>query len=202
MHSDYYTRPDQWYSVLYLDEDPEVAAVMHSDRHLGKALLSAAQILSMVWFVSSLPHREDVDTVLTLDWTCTKDEPPYGQLAHSDARLFGQRIYFTGHNDHPCIHWASLYGGNYDWLYRLGCALLDEYKFRFGRTHSTTPVLRVLEMKPPGLLATADTWCDAPVVLPPEFVVQENAVESYRKYCKKQNVTFMQYTCREKPEWL
>lgn len=195
----YYRDPERVYNIFYLDDDPEQAARYHCDRHLAKALLWSAQILSMVWFNNSVPKNDVVDSVLSLDWAHPINPPPYGQLAHSDARLAGQRIYFTGGNDHPCVAWAGQYGGNYDWLYRLGMALLAEFRHRFERIHSTQPVLRVLELLPPSLIASACIITPPPPVVPDEFVVRSE-VESYRRYYDK--LTVLNYTNRNRPEWL
>lgn len=192
MNTAYYNQPESFYNVLYFDDNPELCAQWHSDQHLRKGLLWAAQVLSMVWFTQSVPKKEQIDEVLTLEWS--NDKPaPYGQTRWSNAQLCGQRIYFTGHNAHPCVNWASEMGGNYDWLYRLGSSLAAEFRYRYRKIHACEPVTEVLELMPPTLLKSEAQWCDAPVVLPSEF-------KSYKQWYR--SLKGLQYTKRERPSWL
>jgi hypothetical protein len=94
-----------------------------------------------------------------------------------------------------------MYGGNYDWLYRLGCALLAEYRWRLGRIHAFEPVLRALEHIPPWLQESSGTWCDAPLVVPNEFEVG-SVQDSYKNYYRKEKLGVLLYTRRKPPEWL
>ena len=199
MSLDYYRDWDKFYNLYYVDEDPELAAQAVADQHLCKSIVWAAQVLSMAWYTLSLPARGDIDAVLTLDWSKDGQEP-YGQLKWSNARLFDTRIYFTGHNSHPHIEWASTYGGNYQWLYRFASCCLEQLRANLGRIHSATPCLRVLETLPPQLIDTAHQWCDAPALLPAEYQ-KETSVESYRAYYRSMRAA-LQYTGRARPEWL
>lgn len=195
MSAEYYRTSEGIYQVMFLDDDPSQCARWHCDAHLGKGLLWAAQILSQVWFTCSVPVRSDIDKILTLEWSNEKPAP-YGQGQWQNAQLCGTRVYFKGHNAHPLIVWAGSMGGNYLWLYRLATALQEEYTMRFRRLHCTRPVIEVLELLPPQLLETEYQWCDAPVVLPPEF-------SDYRQYYRNMNKTLgCRYTTRERPEWL
>lgn len=194
MSLDYYRNPENVYNVMFLDDDPEQCARWHCDAHVGKGLLWAAQILSQAWFNCSLPARPDIDKILTLEWS--NDKPaPYGQGQWQNAQLCKERIYFKGHNDHPCVGWAGQLGGNYTWLYRLACALQEEHELRFRRVHSTKPVVASLELLPPQLIETEHQWCDAPIVLPSEF-------SDYKQYYRSMNKNFRKYTNRDEPEWL
>ncbi len=190
---DYYRLPEYYVNVVYLDDDPEKAAQMHCDRQLRKAIVDACQILSTVWHVKA-------GEVVYHDWGAPLGAAPFGELAHLNSVICGQRIYKPGDAAHPCVQWVALYGGNYDWLYRMGGALLDEYRYRQGRIHACTPTLRTLELMPPALRGTAGKWCDAPAVLPSEYVV-ESTVESYRAYQCNEKKGFLCYTKREPPEW-
>lgn len=196
---DYYQNPDQYMNVFYLDEDPTVAAKLHCDKNVRKMLVATAMILSNVW------HREKLaaqcQDALTIEWGYSLGAAPFGALKSLNVVLAGARIYGPHHPDHPSVSWAGLYGGNYDWLYRLGMALLDEFTYRFDRIHACTPTLRALELVPPSLLATVDTWCDAPAIMPSEYAV-ENITESYKTYYKKGRVGPISFTRRQPPEWL
>lgn len=192
---DYYKYPEQYFNVFYLDEDPIVAARLHCDKHVEKMILITSQVLSTVWCSQDVSEE-----IVSLDWGVPiGDAPPRG-LKHLNSLLLGQRIYPPSHAAHPCVKWAGLYGGNYDWLYRLGMALLEEARYRFGRIHACTPVLRVLEVLPPALMDSEATWCDAPAVVPvPD---DREVVEQYREFYQKQVLGEMRYTKRAPPDWL
>jgi hypothetical protein len=198
---DYYTNPERVCNVLYLSDDPEEAARMHCDTHVAKALVWTGRVLSMVWHTQALIRKSaQVDEALTLDWAPPGDYTPPGQVPWSASMLCGQRIWFSDPG-HPCVGWAALYGGNYDWLYRLGQALQDEYTHRFERLHASIPALRTLELVPPSLFSTLDKWCDSPAVVPQDCV-REETVDSYRTFYKKYNRAQMTFTNRQPPDWL
>lgn len=49
-----------------------------------------------------------------------------------------QVAYKRTHENHPCALWVRASVQNYAWAYTLLVALLDEYKFRFGKIHKTS----------------------------------------------------------------
>lgn len=191
---DYYRNPDHYPNVLYLDDDPEVAAKLHCDRHVGKMIMVTSQILSTVW------HGQELEQ-LQLDWGPPVKGVPFGELKCMYSTLCGTTICRPRHQAHPSVQWAALYGGNYAWLYRLGLALLAEFTYRFERIHSHTALIRFLELMPPALEDTADKWCDAPAVVPVEFIL-DGVNESYQNYYIKEKTVPLQYTRRKPPRWL
>jgi hypothetical protein len=194
MYAEYFRNPETYFNVLYLDDDPVSAAQQHCDRHVTKMILEAAQILSTVWHTL---HPE----ITVLDWNTPTDNTPPRSSAWLRAELCGQRIYQPQHHNHPCIQWVSLHGGSYVWLYRLGQALLDEYEYRWERLHACAPILRTLELVPPSLHDSMDTWTEAPTVMPSEFI-RADAVSSYRQYYRKAKSHALNYTRRQPPEWV
>jgi len=195
---DYYKNPEQYLNVLYFSDDPVEAARMHCDKHVSKMLIETAQILSTVWHASAL--AEEHSTQVVLDWGWHTDATPYRELKHLISTVADNRVYAPKYPAHPSVHWAALYGGNYDWLYRLGMALLDEYTYRFDRIHACTPVLRALEVVPPSLRATLDTWCDAPAIVPSEYL-SDDVSECYKSYYRKEKLGPLIYTRRTPPDW-
>lgn len=196
--AEYYRHPDQYLNVLYFDDDPEVAAKCHCDKHLGRMLIDACKILSTVWCSQPL---DEAQTFSVLDWGPPQGEAPPGEVKFLNSTLGGQRVYRPAHTNHPCVTWAALYGGNYDWLYRLGMALAAEHEYRLGRIHACVPVIRALEVMPPALRETIGTWCDAPAVVPSEFL-SDAVNQSYKTYYRKEKLGLLQYTKREPPVWL
>ncbi len=193
---DFYKNPEQYVNVLYFSDDPELAARQHCDKHVAEMIIACCRILSAVW-------AEKASDLVTLDWTMIAQPAPPRERKHLVATIADQRIYAATMfiSSHPSVAWASLYGGNYEWLWRLGMALLSEYTMRFDRIHACTPVLRALETIPPSLAGTLETWCDAPSVVPPE-VHFEDTVTSYREYYRKGKTFLLCYARRVPPEWI
>lgn len=179
--------------MLYLDDNPVVAARSHCDRHVSKMLVEACIILSSVWHNSGAP-------LATLDWEPPTKDTPFRSLGWLHGRLGKQRMYPPStHAQHPCIEWANLYGGNYAWLYQLAAALVDEFKLRKGGVHACGPVVRTLEKMPPHLQTTEHMYCDAPAIVPADCL-SEDPVQSYRRYYQQVHMKY--YTNRVPPAWL
>lgn len=198
---EYFRNPESYMNIFYLSDDPVEAAQQHCDRHVVKMILETAQILSTVWSKLALNHAEEPWTkCLVTDWVPPDGNDPHGELPWLRTTLCGQRIYKATHVNHPAVLWACLYGGNYAWLYRLGMALLDEYTYRYERIHACTPVIRALELTPPPLLETVNTYCEGSIIMGSEFA-KGGAVESYKNYYLTSKASILHYTRRKPPEW-
>jgi hypothetical protein len=138
-------------SSFYLDDDPEVSAKLHSDEQLGKTLQEVARVLSSAWQKLALNSVQ-------VDWLPPQPNTPYGELAWLHTSLCGNRICKMWNEDSPALKWVCTYGGNYNWLYRFGMALLEQYTKRYDRIHAATPVIRALELTPPPLLETENLY--------------------------------------------
>jgi len=191
---DFCKHHEQIDNVLYLSDDPIEAAHSHVDIHIGRQLESVCRILSSVWL--------DGETV-SLEYAPHEDAAPFGYARHLLAELLGNRILpVCSHGiKYPMVSWARLYGGNYDWLWRHGMALADEFTFRFERIHCMVPIIRALEVVPEELLESMATWCDAPAVLPSE-ISGEETVDRYQMYYKKERPGGLVYTRRQPPQWI
>lgn len=219
-------REDGPVNVFMLDHDPALAARAHVDRHVVKMILETAQLLSTAWHCLSNeawfpladdPADDPAETVTP--WianivhpACRDGSTPRpvfkaeGEVPYAHWELFSQKVYTRTHQDHPSAVWARSLGGNYSWLWKLGIALCDEYKYRYGKTHATLPVLWTLEALPPPLVESAGQWDEAPPVMPEEVrVVRDgyyDAVSSYRNYYANSKVRLYSWTRRGPPAWL
>ena len=191
---EYSKAPEQYYCVLYLDEDPVVAAKSYSSHHLQKLVPHAARVLSTVWIKLG-------GNVVYFDWGQPIDTHPFGELKYLNTVLFGTQIYHPMHVTHPLVEWAALYGGNYDWLWRHAMTLVEEMEKRFGKIHCCLEALRALEFTPPPLLPTFSTWCDLPVVLPSQYSGVD-AVAAYRDYYRKGGAGLLSFKGSVEPNWL
>jgi hypothetical protein len=157
-------------NIFYLDTDPLLCAQYHNDRHCVKMVLESAQLLSTA-------HR----------------------LLDSQADLETSSFYAATHKNHPCAIWTRQSADNYEWLYYLFCALCDEYKLRYSKTHKTDLMLREpLRMIPTGLPWIGRT---PPAQAMPEYVRAENPVRAYRNYYRLEKKHLASWKVRGKPYW-
>lgn len=194
-------------NIFWLDNDPAEAARAHCDRHVVKMIVETAQLLSAAW------HTVAPDQV-ELSIGSTDPTFPMHDFANDLAAklTFGycyyinnQRIYAPTHLHHPAVHWVVESRANYDWLWRLGMFLLEEYTYRYKKEHATRYILRTLELTP--LALPDDALSDPPLMMPDEHQVVDadgygDAVASYRRYYRDGKRHLLQYTRRQPPDWL
>ena len=94
-------------NIFYLDEDPEVAAIVQYNKHVVKMILESAQMLCTAHHVYG--DREQ------------KENVPYKQA----------------HLNHPSTIWARKSRATYMWLYEHMLALGHEYTHRYGKVHKS-----------------------------------------------------------------
>jgi hypothetical protein len=204
----YLSDPDELLvNIFYLDHDPRTAAQAHCDKHVVKMILESAQLLSTAWHVLA-PDALDVTIGSTDPYYPLVDRRPAleARLEFGENYYIGnQRIYGKTHEHHPSAAWVRECVGNYDWLWRLGQWLLDEYTFRYGRQHASRHVLRSLECPPRGI-TPEDAHTEPPPAMPEELIVTDadgyiDAVASYRRYYREAKFRMLQYTKRSPPDW-
>lgn len=204
--------PPQPVNIFFLDYDPVQAAQMHCDKHVVKMILETAQLLSTAWH--ELADEGLLKKVVYPAVSGAEAEERYraliatGENYCSHWTLLGNRIYAPTHTNHRCAVWARTTGGNYDWLWRLGMALLAEYTHRYGRQHASRGVMYALECVPPALHKTMSEWTESPPAMPFEFRVKDetgryyDSVASYRNYYLKYKQDLLRYTKRKHPDWM
>ena len=175
-------------NIFALDDCPEAAARYHCDKHVVKMIVEAAQMLSTA-------HRVLDGT----EYVAVRNGRKSRQWLHADDRL-----YKVAHLNHPSSVWTRECAANYDWHFRLFCALCDEYTHRYGKIHATDLKLRgILQSFPsrinrkmpltPFKLAMKST---------PQCIDESNPVKSYRDfYQTKQDRFKMVWTKRPVPVW-
>ena len=112
--------------------------------------------------------------------------------------------YKSTHKNHPSTVWAGQSVQHAQWLYDLTRALNDEYKYRFNRDsdHKSFAMLEDVSMQ--GLLKyyIPDDGFTPPPQAMPDYLKSDDAVFSYRLYYKLEKTHLLQYTKRERPDWL
>ena len=114
-------------NVFRLDNDPNIAALYHCDKHVVKMNTESAQLLSAAHVVLDGPVRDDIY------------KPSKSQTMH------------------PCAVWARESHENYLWLHALGMALCRQYTARYRRVHATEQILARLAEPPHNIRQGAET---------------------------------------------
>ena len=137
-------------NLFYLDTKPTTCAKLHCDKHVVKMIIEYAQLMSTA-------HRM-LDGVEYMDKTKNGRNIRRWRL---DGAYKEAMIYKASHINHPTAIWTRQSKGNYEYLYRLFCALCDEYTHRYGKVHKTDELLRDI------LVDTPDNLPDGRFTAPP-----------------------------------
>ncbi|BBL19229.1 hypothetical protein KIT04_060 [Vibrio phage KIT04] len=101
-------------NIFVLDLDPKKAAQYHCDKHVISQMKESVQML----------------TTAMIRWGNT---PPFNKSGES---------YKKAHENHPCTKWVYEGLANYQWLWDLTYALVEEAEFRFGNTYHIASIMR------------------------------------------------------------
>ena len=109
-------------------------------------------------------------------------------------------VYKPTHSNHPSTKWLRSSQIAYKHGLQHLCALFDEYRHRYSKTHATERLLPYLSQVPEALP-------DLPFVDPPQCMYDEcrgsDTVEAYRSYYRvRRSEIDMRWTKREEPAWL
>ena len=176
-------------NLFYLHRKPKKCAELHCDKHVVKMIIEYAQLMSTA-------HR-------MLDGNEWMDKTANGRnirrwehpSAYMDAML-----YKASHINHPTAIWTRQKTGNYEYLYKLFCALCDEYTYRYGKVHKTDSLLRdVLERLPKNM---DKGLFSAPPCAMPDDVKSKNVIEAYQNYYNKYKKDFAKWTNRNVPSFM
>lgn len=112
--------------------------------------------------------------------------------------------YKATHVNHPSAIWVRESIHNYNWAYQLLAALLDEYTYRYGKTHATARHLEALSKAPQGIPKVPAT--PIRLAMPEALKSLYTGVEAYRMYYSLCKRVFADgrpatWTKRPKPEW-
>jgi hypothetical protein len=111
--------------------------------------------------------------------------------------LGNEAPYKLAHKNHPCSIWARGSLSNYIYLCNLGLELCKEYKYRYGRIHSSEKVIEwclnnVPEIKDIG-------FTKPPLAMPDKYKCHDT-IKSYRDYYINEK-TFAKWKFRNVPYW-
>lgn len=173
-------------NIFYLDENPEKCAKAHYDTHVRKMIVESAQMLSTA-------HRV-LDGYSTIQLNKANRRMTVWKL--DDSR--DKELYKSTHVNHPCSLWVRESIHNYLYLYRLMVALINEFDYRWGKTHATSRLINTLAIPPKNISKTAAT--PFKIATTPNNR-EKDPVIAYRNYYMNEKLSLYGYTKREQPNW-
>lgn len=107
--------------------------------------------------------------------------------------------YLPVHQKHPCTLWAGQSIENYQWLWRLGMALCEEYSYRYGKVHGCQRVLQMVRSTPEGLTEREMT---EPAQAMPDEYKRPDTIVAYRTYYINDKARFCKWKNRPIPPFM
>jgi hypothetical protein len=174
-------------NIFYLDRKPQVCAEMHLDKHVVKMIIEYAQLMSTA-------HR-------VLDGEEYYDKTANGRKIKR-WRLDDDResqLMKASHVNHPSAVWLRQSKDNYVWLYQMWACLLQEYTYRYGKTHACARLIDVLAEIPHNL--QEKPFSEPTPAMPDECKIAGDSLASYHKYYIERKIHFAKWTKRPMPNW-
>lgn len=171
-------------NIFWLDEDLELAAMYHCNKHAVKMVTEYAQLLSTAYRLT----RGSGAFYLLPGETLRN-----GKLARSDTAP-----YALTHVNHPCAVWARASRANYAHLHTLARHLGRVYTARYGRIHLSSTIIDSLV---PKLTDLPDLGLTPLPIAMPEDCRGPDVVEAYRKYYRVHKRRFAKWDPHPTPEW-
>lgn len=177
-------------NIFAVDKDPYIAAQCLVDRHVIKMILESAQLLSTT-------HR-------FLDGEEYIGQSKTGRKAKR-WRLPDERediLYSATHINHPSAVWCRQSNNNYNWLFCHFVGLLNEYTYRYDKTHKCANTNFVADLSQVPHNIPVGPLTPVTPAMPDEYKVGVDSLASYRNYYKNGKKHLHKYTKREMPEWM
>jgi hypothetical protein len=175
-------------NIFYLDHDPKVCAEMHVDKHCVKMILEYAQLLSTA-------HRILDGTEFT---GVSKTGRKQTRFVLSDSRE--SILYSATHINHPSAIWVRKSDANYAWLFRLFGELMDEYTYRYGKTHACERLADALSYRPKNI--PKGSFTEPTPAMPDNYKVSGDSISSYKNYYLGDKQRMFAWKKRPTPDWI
>lgn len=119
-------------------------------------------------------------------------------VLHITNSKLNEFVYKPTHMSHPCTIWAGESLSHWEWLWKLGHHVGNEYTRRYGKIHKSTRVLRCLPI--PDKLLDLGWLRDQPQAMPRKFK-SDDVVQAYRNFYLYDKVKFATWNKTETPSW-
>lgn len=100
----------------------------------------------------------------------------------NESKRGSRTTYQHSHLKHPSSLWVQDSSGNFEWLYRLGIALSDEYSLRFGKIHKSKAVIQECWRKADEINFVSHKLKPFPQVMPEQYKIPDDPIQAYRNY--------------------
>lgn len=148
----------------------------------------------------------DKDPKTAAAWHCdqhvVKMAIEYAQILstalHTTNSTLNDYVYRSTHAKHPCTIWATESLQHWEWLWRLGHNVGNEYTRRYGKIHKSTRVLRNLPV--PDALPDLGWLRDQPQAMPDEYK-HGDVVHAYRNFYLHDKARFARWNHSDHPPW-
>ena len=178
-------------NIFILSENPVKAAELQCDKHVVKMIVESAQMLSTA-------HR-------MLDGVMTRRASKSGKMQIKYYALDDSRetsLYKAVHFNHPCTIWVRESKENYRWLYKHLVGLVEQYHYRYNKTHKTETILSDLLSPPNNIPNIGLTPYKKAMNVYPDLMAMSDTVSAYREYYRRKKNDFnMVWTSVAVPLW-
>jgi hypothetical protein len=196
-------------NIFVLDQDPVVAAQMMCDEHIIKMPTESLQMLSTNYRlldgrkIDFIKPNGKKQTMFLMDGeqVALKKFTEEGEFIPESKQRFtivDPIIFRNTHENHECNIWTRDSTGNYEWHYKLFCAMLDEFFIRNGKMHACEWG-RSWMAEPPKNLKKGRFYAQ-PECMPTEFK-RKTVVESYRNFYIEDKLFASYNRGRNAPAW-
>jgi len=175
-------------NIFYLDKDPYIAAQMMVDKHVVKMILETCQLLSTA-------HRL-LDGQEYIGQSKTGRKVKRWKL--DDDRE--TNIYSATHINHPSAVWCRRSNNNYTWLYEHLRGLLNEYNYRYGKSHKCSFLLSYLKIPPYNI--PVGYFTPVTPAMDAKYIISADSITNYRNYYKQGKTHLHTWTKRGVPDWM
>lgn len=108
-------------------------------------------------------------------------------------------LYSATHANHPSAIWVRQSDKNYDWLFGMFQALMDEYTYRYGKVHATSRLEPYLAITPKNIRQAPFT--EPTPAMPAEVKVEGDSIKSYHNYYRQNKTHLANWKNRPVPSW-
>lgn len=192
-------------NLFYLDENHDLNAQYHVDSHVIKMILEAAEMLCMAHIVTEAvgfkPHVLEKDDYRK----CLEFKKTFKDLAPSDRPI--PYVGRDSHLNHPSTIWVRSSLENYYWTWCYMHSLEIERRYRNPKGKPVHEAYRLVceKLDDPNIPDLGLT----PFALAmgklrdayPEFVSEDDPIESYRYFYMADKSTFAKWKARPIPYW-
>ena len=159
-------------NIFYLDNDTEICAKYHCDKHVVKMILETAQMLSTA-------HR----------------------VIDGDMYAANNNLYKATHKNHPSAVWVRQSDQNYLWTLSLLLELMKQYTKRYNKKWNESKsdaLVTGLTSLPTAI--TRGKFTTPPQCMPEDYK-NKDTITAYKNYYIGDKARFAKWAYTDMPEW-